>query len=648
MESARRTEQPSRTDGVLSPIGPFGLPARRAKLTGPLAMYYSRAPASTPVKASRLFKIIPALGSLRGYGWLSLRADVLAGLTVAAVAVPQAMAYALIADLPAEIGLYTAIVMTFMGALLDSSKQLINGPTNAISIAAVSVLAPITTPETLVSATILLTFVVGSIQLLITALRLGDLSRYISHSVILGFTTGASALLVLDQAKNLLGVPGAGGGHDAFLVRFYETWRNADGVHGATTIVGIGTIAVVLGLRLLKARLGMKLFPELLVVVIGAAAVVGTQSLDAEGVKVVGSIPQKLPSFQLPDFNLDLVRKMSGGAIALALLGLLEAVSMAKAIAAHTRQRLDINQQLLSEGVANFTGSFFQCMPGSGSLTRSAINHQAGAASQWSGVISAIAVATTVLLFAPLARYIPRSALAGILIVAAFKMVEWRALAYHLRASRFDAAVVVVTAMSAVVISVEFCVLIGVLSSFLMAVPRVGHTRLTEFVATNAGYVNERLADDKPCQQILIFGLEGEMFFAAAASLEAQLARIEDRLDGTTRVVILRLKRARNADAVGLNLLEQFLVDLKERGVTVLLCGVRQDMLKILTRAGMVGRLGEKNLFVEQPVRQTSTHQALLYAYSLIDRRCVHCPVHDDPDDEQPSPGEVHLPMLPS
>jgi len=611
-------------------------------------MYYSRAPASSAAKTSRLFKLIPALGSLRGYGWPSLRADVLAGLTVAAVAVPQAMAYALIADLPAEIGLYTAIVMTFMGALLDSSKQLINGPTNAISIAAVSVLAPITTPETLVPATILLTFVVGSIQLLITALRLGDLSRYISHSVILGFTTGASALLVLDQAKNLLGVPGVGGGHDSFLVRFYETWASATGVDWPTTVVGFAAVFAVLALRWVKTRLGMKLFPELLVVVVGAAGVVATMGLDQDGVKVVGAIPRKLPNFELPHFDLELMQKMSGGAIALALLGLLEAVSMAKAIAAHTRQRLDINQQLLSEGVANFTGSFFQCMPGSGSLTRSAINHQAGAASQWSGVISAGAVAATVLLFAPLARYIPRSALAGILIVTAFKMVEWRALAYHLRASRFDAAVVVVTALSAVLISVEFCVLIGVLSSFLMAVPRVGHTRLTEFVASNAGYVNERLADDRPCSQILIFGLEGEMFFAAAASLEGQLARIEDRIDQRTRVVILRLKRARNADAVGLNLLEQFLADMKERGVTVLLCGVRQDMLRILTRAGMTRRIGEKNLFVEQPIRQTSTHQALLYAYTLIGERCEHCPVGDEVDAPAPAlRSETRLPMLP-
>jgi sulfate permease, SulP family len=611
-------------------------------------MYYSRAPASTPAGTSRLFKVIPAFGSLRGYGWAGFRADVLAGLTVAAVAVPQAMAYALIADLPAEIGLYTAIVMTFMGALLDSSKQLINGPTNAISIAAVSVLAPITTPETLVATTILLTFAVGVIQLSIAALRLGDLSRYISHSVILGFTTGASALLVLDQAKNLLGVPGAGGNHDAFLARFYQTWANAQGIHPATAWVGLGTIALVLGLRVLKKWLGFKLFPELLLVVIAAATLVSTQSLDAEGVKVVGSIPQKLPAFKLPHFDLELLRQMSGGAVALALLGLLEAVSMAKAIAAHTRQRLDINQQVLSEGVANFTGSFFQCMPGSGSLTRSAINHQAGGVSQWSGVISAVAVAATILLFAPLARFIPRSALAGILIVTAFRMVEWRALAYHLRASRFDAAIVIVTALSAVFISVEFCVLIGVLSSFMMAVPRVGHTRLTEFVATNAGYVHERLAEDQPCQRILIFGLEGEMFFAASASLEAQLGRIEDRVDSGTRVVILRLKRARNADAVGLNLLEQFLIGMKERGVTVLFCGVRHDLLGTLTRAGMTERLGEGNLFVEQAIRQTSTHQALVHAYTLIDGRCAHCPVPDAGDLASDPHGSRHLPMLSS
>lgn len=531
------------------------------------------------------------------------------------------MAYALIAGLPAEMGLYTAIVMTLVGALFDSSKQLINGPTNAISIATLSILTPVTTPETIVPAAILLAFIVGVVQLAVTSFRLGDLSKYISHSVILGFTTGASALLVLDQLKNLLGVPAAqGGAHANFLVRFYDTWSQATGIHSATALIGLGAIISVLFLRRLKAKLGLALLPELLIVVVAAAMAVIYFNLDQAGVKVVGVIPAKLPSFEVPHFDLELAQSMAGGAVALALLGLLEAISMAKAIAAHTRQKLDINQQFLSEGLANFAGSFFHCLPGSGSLTRSAINQQAGAVSQWSGVFSALAVATTILLFAPLAKYIPRSALAGILMVTAFKMVEWRTLAYYVRASRFDAAIIAATAISAVAISIEFCVLIGVLISFVMAVPRVSKILLTEFVPNDTGYVNERLAQDQPDQRVLIFGLEGEMFFAAAASLEAQLAKIQERVSDETQFVILRMKRARNPDAVGLSLIDEFIADMKERGITVLFCGVRQELFAAFKRANSHERMGKDNLFIEHAVRHTSTHKAIEYAFSIVSR----------------------------
>src|SRR5262249_15535563 len=207
----------------------------------------------------------------------------------------------------------------------------------------------------------------------------------------------------------------------------------------------------------------------------------------------------------------------------------------AKAIAAHTGQKLDINQQCLSEALANLTGSFFKCFPGSGSLTRSAINQQAGGATQWSGVVSAIAVAVITLVFGSYAHFIPRATLAGILIVSAARMVDWQALDRHVRSTRFDAAIVGTTAFAAVAISVEFCVLIGVFMSFLLTVPRAGRMLLTEFVFTKDGSVHERLPEDEPCPRIQIFGLEGEMFFGATAALEQHFATIERRVTDETR-----------------------------------------------------------------------------------------------------------------
>jgi SulP family sulfate permease len=301
---------------------------------------------------------------------------------------------------------------------------------------------------------------------------------------------------------------------------------------------------------------------------------------------------------------------------------------MAKAIAAQTGQKLDMNQQCLSEGLANFGGSFFQCFPGSGSLTRSAINQQAGAATQWSGVVSAVAVALIMLVFAPYARFIPRAALAGILMISAYKMVDWHALSYHVRTTRFDAVIVAVTAFSAVAISVEFCVLIGVFLSFLLAVPRAGRMLLTEFVVTKNGGIHERLPEDVPCDRILIFGLEGEMFFGATAALDAHFAAIEARVGPLTSVLVLRVKRARNPDAVGMTSLEAFLERMKARGIHVLLCGVRTEFAQKIERTGLAQRIGEP-IFLEQPVRQTSTMLAIRHAYELIPAPCPTCPRRD-------------------
>jgi SulP family sulfate permease len=296
-------------------------------------------------------------------------------------------------------------------------------------------------------------------------------------------------------------------------------------------------------------------------------------------------------------------------------------------MAAQTGQRLDMNQQCLSEGLANVAGSFFQCFPGSGSLTRSAINQQAGAVTQWSGVIAAAAVAATVLLFADLARYVPRAALAGILIVTAWSMVDRKQLGFHLRATRFDAGIVLVTALAAVAVSVEFCILIGVFLSFVLYVPRAARLHLTELTVTPERVLRERGPADPPCDRLLIYALEGELFFGAAPDLEKHLAAIEKRSNTGVRVVVLRLKRVRNPDAVCLGLLDDFLKRMEARGVTVLLCGVRRDVGKVLQTTGLAARLGPGRVFHEQVGPESSTLDAVRHAYDLLASDvCSNCP----------------------
>src|SRR4051794_23826615 len=376
----------------------------------------SRDFARTTPLANAFWQIVPAFGSLRNYSLNDLTYDAMAGITVAAVAVPQAMAYAQIAGIPPQYGLYTAIVMTAVGALLDSSKQLINGPTNAISIAVLSALVGFHNEE-IIPAVILLALLVGIIQTGIALLRLGDLTRYVSHAVIVGFTLGAAILLVLDQLKNLLGLTAAGTGQDHFLKRFWLTLSHIEQTNYVALSIGLGTVAVALLLRWLNVRFRLRI-PELLLALMLMTAVVWNGRFDQQGVKIVGQIPAKLPAFQLPELNWNNVQALGNSSLAIALLGLLEAISMAKAIAARTRQKLDINQQCLSEGVANIVGSMFQCMPGSGSLTRSTINQQAGGRTQWSGVIAAAAGGLNLFFFLPSAFFIPPAGPAGIFLLS--------------------------------------------------------------------------------------------------------------------------------------------------------------------------------------------------------------------------------------
>jgi SulP family sulfate permease len=575
----------------------------------------------------KLFKVVPALGSVRNYSRDAFRCDLVAGITVATVAVPQAMAYASIVGLPAEYGLYTAIVMTAVGALFDSSKQLINGPTNAISIAVLSALGTITIADhqDRVEAAVLLALLVGLIQTGITLLRLGDLTRYISHAVIVGFTAGAAVLLMLDQIKNLLGLTAQGGLHDHFLKRLWLTWSQGGNVNHWTVTLSAVTIALVIGSRWLNRRRNWRI-PELLLAVVVSALIVWVGGL-SDRVAVIGQIPRTLPGFSPPTGPWSLVQELADSALAIAVLGLLEAIAMAKTIASRTGQKLDINQQCLSEGLANVAGSFFHCYPGSGSLTRSAINHHAGAATQWSGVISAAAVAVTVLLFAPAARYIPRAALAGILIVTAFRMVDWPKLVYHLRATRFDAVITLATAISAVAISVEYCIMVGTFLSFLFYVPRAARLQMTELVLTPDRLIRERRPSDPVCSRWRLFNFEGELFFGAGPELERYLSEIESLIAEGVRVVLVRLKYARNLDAVCLELMERFVDHMRGHGVAVLFCGISADTLQVFHNVGLDARLGPGRIFPEAIAVWSSTKDAVQYAYQVIDDDlCDTCP----------------------
>jgi SulP family sulfate permease len=397
----------------------------------------------------------------------------MAGLTVATVAVPQAMAYAVLAGISPVYGLYTAIIMTALGSLFGSSAHLIYGPTSAISLVVFGAIAGAGTgpddPDR-VGLVALLAVLAGLIQIALALLRLGGLARHVSESMILGFMAGAGLLEAFTQVPTVLGLRPAGAGEDHILYRLWLTCGRAGSADVRSLAISLGTVALVAALHGLSGRLKVKV-PELLLSLALVSALVGLLDLAPSGGPVGRlHVESGLPTPRLPVLPpgwVGQLRPVGCGAVAIALLGLVEALAMARSLAARSGQPLDYDRQCLAEGLANLGGGLFGCLPGSGSLSRSAINYYSGAATRLSGVFSAAAVAATLGLFAPLAEFVPRPALAGALLWMAWRIVDPRRLWGCLRSSRADAVVALSTAITALGVGIEFALLAGIASSLL-------------------------------------------------------------------------------------------------------------------------------------------------------------------------------------
>ena len=337
-----------------------------------------------------------AIATRHHYSWNYARQDLIAGLTVAAIAVPQAMAYALIAGIDPRFGLYSAIVVTAVASIFGSSAHLMNGPTNAISLVTFSALAFVAAnpefaanPQNAFEATFLLAMMAGGIQILVAVFRLGDLTRYISESVAIGFMAGAGLLIALTQVANLFGLKEQGTGHQHLLVRLWLTLTQGGAVNLRALAIGLGTAVLVVLLRKITRRYRLPRFDMLLALAIAATAAAVLGWSRAGAIRALRSpwsdrLGLVFRHFTFPRSGwigcvrcpVCLGRRLPGSA---------GGPSIAKAISFQTRQPLNYNRQCLAEGLANVCGGFFQCMPGSGSLTRSAINFQAGAMMRWSG-----------------------------------------------------------------------------------------------------------------------------------------------------------------------------------------------------------------------------------------------------------------------
>jgi SulP family sulfate permease len=556
-----------------------------------------------------------------------LRQDVVAALTVAAISLPQGMAYALLAGVDPRYGLYSAIVVTGVASVFGSSSHLINGPTSAISLvvfSALSVFDADQRPEA-TEAMFLIGAMVGCIQILVAVFRLGDLTRYISESVITGFMAAAALLLGVAQISNALGVADKGSGADNLFYRLWITLSTSNPINLKAALVTVVTLvlAVLARRAVLRYRLLQFDMLSVLVAVSISSFLLGWTAPDVLGkttIGVAGTVPGSLPSLHIPLVKPGQVFALAWDSVAIAFLGLLEALSIAKSIASQTNQRLDFNRQCMAEGIANLTGSFFQCVPGSGSLSRSAINFQSGAATRFSGVLTAMFVAVAVLCLAPLAQYVPKPALAALLLLTAVRLVDVKRLGFTIRASRMDAAVAGVTAASALVFGLDLAILIGIGMSVVLFVPRAAKVRASELIVDQNDVVREKQPSDPPNLGFLLYDLEGELFFGAGPELERTLATIFSRAHRNgIQHVLLRLKRVRNPDAVGLEQIEQFLRRAQAADIVVWLAGVQPDLLDAFRRQGFSRLVPDYRLFPQGSDEESATLAAIRHIRTLVD-----------------------------
>jgi sulfate permease, SulP family len=535
--------------------------------------------------------LFPFASWLRRYSGRYLRADLVAGLTVAVVAVPQSMAYALIAGVPVQYGLYASIVPTVVACLWGSSAQLVSGPTTAVSLVvftSLSELAPAGTPH-YIELAFLLAFIVGVIQIGMGLARLGVFLNFVSHSVILGFSSGAAVLIGFKQVPNFMGLKLETGG--ALTGALWGVLTHLSEAHAVTLALGLSTVLVIVVLKKIRPA-----WPGTLIAMLLVGALVVLFDLAAQGVAVVGAIPRSLPPLHLPEVGWnENFSRLVPGALAIAILGLVEAASIARAIADQTHQRVNMNQEFIGQGLANLAAGFFSGYPGSGSFTRSAINFKSGGKTPMSGIISGVAVAATVLLAAPLAAHLPVAALAGALLVISVEMIKVADIKRTMRSTRNDAAVLVITFLSTLFLNIEFAVYVGALLSIGLHLKTTSQPRIYSTVPDLISGKMVGATHGRMCCQMDIVRIEGSIFFGSSAFVLEDLQR---RLKSHPNVscLLIRMHQVNTFDASGVHVLEQVVSQLKGRGGGMFFSGVNARVFQVFKNSGLLREVGEVHL----------------------------------------------------
>jgi SulP family sulfate permease len=548
-----------------------------------------------------LARLFPPMRWLHRVDRSSFRDDLMAAITGAIIVLPQGVAFAAIAGMPPEYGLYAAMVPAIVAALFGSSWHLVSGPTTAASIVLFASLSTMAEPssEQYVALAITLTFMVGLIQIAMGVAKLGTLVNFISHSVVVGFTAGAAILIAAQQITNFFGIAIPQGAD------FHETlWHFATGLDqmdGFITLIGVVTLVSGILMRRYFPR-----FPYMIVAMLtGTAVSVGLNLYFGRGntgIETVGALPASLPPLSAPDLTLETLRELAPVALAATLLALTEAVSIARALAARSGQRIDGNQEFIGQGLSNVVGSFFSSYVATGSFNRSGVNYEAGARTPLAAGMAGILLIPLTLVVAPYAEFLPNAAMAGILFLVAWGLIDFHHIRQILQTSRSEAAIMGTTFLATLFLELEFAILMGVFLSLVVYLSRTSRPRIVSRVpgfregkrtmVTNEGGMPE-------CPQLKVIRIDGSLFFGAVPHVEEALQNI-DAEDPDRKHLLIVADGINFVDVAGAEMLAQEAERRRRMGGGLYLYGVKASVCATLRSGGYLDAIGDKNIYTSK------------------------------------------------
>ena len=526
----------------------------------------------------------------------NMRADLVAGLTGALIVLPQGVAFATIAGLPPQYGLYAAMIPAVVGALFGSSWHLVSGPTTAISIAVFAALSHQAEPGTAqyINLVLTLTFLVGVFQLVLGLARMGALVNFISHTVVIGFTAGAAILIAASQVRSFFGIDIPRG------TPFYEIIRQLvvqfANINPWVLAVSLATLAT----GILTKRYVKKL-PYMIAAMVVGSIVAEVFNLwlgqDATGIKTVGALPARLPPLSMPDFSLDTLRHTLAPALVITMLALTEAVSIARAIAVRSEQRIDANQEFIGQGLSNIVGAFFSAYASSGSFNRSGVNYEAGARTPLASVFATVFLILVLLLVAPLAADLPNAAMAGILFLVAWGLIDFDHISHIWHTSKAESAILAATLVGTL-FNLEAGIFIGVFLSLVMYLYLSSKPEVVPLVpAPEEGAYHFIRAKGRPeCPQMRIVRINGSVYFGAASFVQQALQQIDED-NPQQKSVLIAAASLNTIDVAGAEILAQEARRRRRLGGGLYFYRLNRPNYEFLRQGGYTHEIGEGAFF---------------------------------------------------